>query len=81
MASSASPLVLSPALRAPVIRPRRQPDHHQPAAAAAAPAPPLARADEWERHRPRITQLYRDQGLRLDEVISAMARDHGFVAK
>ena len=41
----------------------------------------LAKAGEWERHRERITELYRDQGLHLDEVIAAMAKEHAFYAK
>lgn len=40
-----------------------------------------ARAADWERHRETITELYRDQGLHLDEVVAIMARDHSFNAK
>ncbi len=40
-----------------------------------------AKSADWELHRERITQLYRDQGKHLDEVIAVMARDHSFYAK
>ena len=40
-----------------------------------------AKAAEWERHRATITELYRDRGMHLDEVISVMAREHNFHAK
>lgn len=40
-----------------------------------------AKSTDWELHREKITQLYRDQGMHLNEVIAVMARDHSFYAK
>ncbi|EFX05364.1 hypothetical protein CMQ_3433 [Grosmannia clavigera kw1407] len=39
-----------------------------------------ARSADWDMHRARITELYRDRGLHLDQVIEIMAREHGFYA-
>jgi len=63
------------------------------ASTSPAPAPPpssappdaaaarWARAADWDRHRAVITELYRDRGMRLDEVVHTMGREHGFHAK
>ena len=40
-----------------------------------------AKAADWERHRATITELYRDRGMRLEEVVNTMAREHSFYAK
>lgn len=40
-----------------------------------------AKPSEWEAHRERITELYREQGLHLDEVMTTMAEEHEFHAK
>jgi len=42
---------------------------------------PLAKAADWERHRAKITELYRDKGLHLDQVIAIMSKEHSFHAK
>ena len=51
------------------------------------PSPPdsaavkWATAADWEHHRAIITDLYRDRGMRLEEVVKKMAREHSFHAK
>ena len=40
-----------------------------------------AKASDWEEYRERITDLYRNQGLHLDEVMAIMSRDYAFHAK
>jgi len=44
-------------------------------------APAWARAVDWDRQRATITELYRDRGMRLEEVVATMAREHAFYAK
>lgn len=37
-------------------------------------------SDEWAKHMPIIRQLYLDEGMTLQEVMTVMASEFGFIA-
>lgn len=57
-----------------------QNNHHGAAGGSRRPQQDFAQINDWEMHRDRITELYRDQGLHLKQVQKIMAEEHQFFA-
>ncbi|KAL1888551.1 hypothetical protein Sste5346_009507 [Sporothrix stenoceras] len=55
-------------------------NHHGAAGGSRRPQQDWAQINDWEMHRDRITELYRDQGLHLKQVQKIMAEQHQFYA-
>lgn len=55
-------------------------NHHGAAGGSRRPQQDWAQINDWEVHRDRITELYRDQGLHLKQVQKIMAEQHQFYA-